>query len=138
MTELKRTWDKYDLRNEMDETTWMDELTAYLNNVVRQRIAHVEEWVRINLQRFKTSNANVETLQRELMGSAVDLQANVDLCKMTCTECNLTCTLSRRHDPSSQLHNCNTDHKCKHPCDYADEHPEEVEVCQSSYASFCR
>lgn len=137
LTELRGTWEKYHSRHEIDESTWTDELTAYLNSVVRQRIAHVEEWVRVNLQRFKTSNANVELLQRELVNSAVDLQANVDLCKMTCNECNLTCVLSRRHDPSNQSHDCNTDHKCKHPCDYGEEHSEGPEPCQSPYASHC-
>jgi hypothetical protein len=134
LTELRRTWEKHDSRHEMAESIWIDELTAYLNSVVRQRIAHVEEWVRMNLQRFKTSNASVELLQRELVNSAVDLQANVDVCKMTCTECNLTCVLSRRHDPSNQPHHCSTDHKCKHPCDYEDEHPKGAEPCQSLYA----
>lgn len=131
--DLRKTWEKYDLRHEMDETTWTDELSSYLNKVVKLRIAHVETWISVNLQRFKTSNANVELLQREMANAAVDLQANIDLCKMTCAGCNLSCVLSRRHDPSIEPHDCNTDHQCRHPCDYGNDHPEEIKSCQSPY-----
>jgi hypothetical protein len=120
----------------MDETVWMNDLSTYLSEVVKLRVAHVEAWISVNLQRFKSSNTNVELLQREMANAVVDLQANVDLCKMTCLSCRLSCTLSRRHDPSQQAHDCNTNHQCPHACDYPDDHPDELKTCQSPYAIF--
>jgi hypothetical protein len=117
----------------MDEAEWIDQLAAYLNNAVELRIAHVKEWISVNLKRFKSSNANVELLQREMANAVVELQANVDLCKMTCVYCNLSCTLSRRHDPSQQSHDCGTNHQCPRACDYTNDHPGELRPCQSRY-----
>lgn len=129
---LRSSWVKYYNRHDMDETTWTNELAAYLNEVVQLRIIRVETWISVNLQRFKSSNTNVEMLQREMSNAVVELQANADLCKMTCQRCNLSCTLSRRHDPTQQPHDCNTDHRCPYTCDYPDEHVgEERPLCQS-------
>lgn len=131
LADLRQTWGKYNARHEMDEVTWVNELGAYLGDVVKLRITHVESWISVNLQRFKTSNTHVELLQRDMANGAVDLQANVDLCKMTCSVCHLSCTLSRRHDPTLRPHDCNTNHQCPHPCEYGVDHPEENRPCQS-------
>lgn len=133
LAELRKTWEKYEARHQMDENIWINELAAYLNEVVKLRITHVETWISVNLQRFKANNTHVELLQREMASATVDLQANIEICKMTCSNCHLTCTLSRRHDPSQQPHNCNTNHQCPHPCDYASDHPDEDKPCSSLY-----
>ncbi|KAJ3570940.1 hypothetical protein NP233_g4078 [Leucocoprinus birnbaumii] len=132
LTDLRRSWVKYDSRHDMVETTWIEELAAYLSEVVQLRISHVEKWISTNLQRFKASNTHVELLQREMSAAVVELQANVDLCKLTCQRCNLGCTLSRRHDPTPQPHDCNTDHRCPRACAYVEDHvDEEQPLCQS-------
>jgi hypothetical protein len=133
LADLRSSWVKHDNRHDMDETAWTNELAEYLNGVVKLRIMHVEMWISVNLQRFKSSNASVELLQREMANAAVDLQANVDLCKVTCSCCQLSCTLSRRHDPVQQPHNCNTNHRCPRICDYSDGHTgEDKPFCQAS------
>ncbi|KAF9443582.1 hypothetical protein P691DRAFT_778790 [Macrolepiota fuliginosa MF-IS2] len=133
LSELRKTWERCEMRHQMDENVWVDELAAYLQETVKLRITHVETWISINLQRFKASNTHVELLQREMANATVDLQANIELCKMTCSHCHLACTLSRRHDPSQQPHDCNTNHQCPHPCDYASDHPNEDKPCSSSW-----
>ncbi|KAF5362168.1 hypothetical protein D9756_002245 [Leucocoprinus leucothites] len=131
LAELRRSWEKYDTRHDISEVDWIDQLTVYLSDVVKLRVAHVEAWISANLQRFKSSNANAELLQREIANAAVELQANVDLCKMSCVYCHLKCTLSRRHDPSQQPHDCNTNHQCPRSCDYVNDHPDKLKICQS-------
>ncbi|KXN92377.1 hypothetical protein AN958_06995 [Leucoagaricus sp. SymC.cos] len=131
LARLRTSWVKHDDRHDMDESTWINELTAYLNEIVKLRVTHVETWISVNTQRFKTSNTSIELLQRQMTSGAVELQANVDLCKMTCSYCHLSCTLSRKHDPSQQPHNCSTDHRCPRPCDYSSDHIEESQpLCQ--------
>jgi len=114
----------------MDETEWIGQLGEYLNGIVKLRVVYVETWISANLQRFKSSNANVELLQRDMTNSVVELQANVEMCKVTCAFCHLKCTLSRRHDPIQRAHNCNTDHQCPRICDYSSEHLDELRSCQ--------
>lgn len=131
--DLKKTWEKYEARHDMDKAEWLDGLGNYLKEVANYRTAHVQRWVSVNLERFKTANTNIEMLHRQMENAIVDLQANVELCRMGCSQCSFNCTLSRRHDPTQQPHDCGTDHQCHHPCDYADAHPGGVKACGSPY-----
>lgn len=115
----------------MDKVAWLNGLGDYLKGVVNQRIAHVQKWISVNLERFKSANTNIEILHRQMTNAAVDIEANVELCKMTCLHCNFGCTLSRRHDATQQPHDCGTDHQCHHTCDYTDVHPDGVKDCGS-------
>lgn len=132
LLELEKTWGDYDTRHLVDESTWTTQLAAYLSEMVNLRITHVETWISVNLQRFKTTNANVEVLQREMASATIDMQASVELCKMSCSRCHLLCTLSRRHDPLLRPHDCNTNHLCLRSCEFLDDHLGELKPCHSA------
>lgn len=137
LAELCKAWELYGARENQADTEWAVNLSSHLNRLVDMRIEHVEAWISSNLSRFKASHANVEDLRRALEIAIVDLKANVELCKIKCSSCHLSCLLSRRHDPLDS-HNCQTSHLCRHVCEFEDEHPDGNEKCGCRYVSFPR
>lgn len=125
---LCQNWELYNTRDEKTDNDWIAELSSHLSSLVERRIDHVQEWVSSNLARFKAGHANIEELRRALEDTIVDMKANVQLCKMKCASCHLSCLLSRRHDPL-EIHDCKTSHQCSRDCEFDDEHPDGTEPC---------
>ncbi|KAJ7739823.1 hypothetical protein B0H16DRAFT_1567947 [Mycena metata] len=130
---FQKSWDQFEVRNRIPEVEWTDGLSKFLLDRAELRIEYVFRWIQSNLARFqsnhpngvKSNHANLELLRREFEAGAVDLRLNVEICRMQCASCNLLCILGRRHATDTP-HNCQTSHRCPHPCEY--EH-DEFEEC---------
>ncbi|KAF8548217.1 hypothetical protein OG21DRAFT_1449416 [Imleria badia] len=121
LTVLRTAWEGHASRQYTVEDEWIAGLTQHLENIVNLRIAHVRDWLDQNLSRFQAadggggSNARIDELKRDFESSIVDLRGNVQLCGMTCAECQLRCLKSRVHEGA---HDCQSDHVCVHECDF--------------------
>lgn len=125
----RTTWTHFSARGERLDSEWIIGLSAYLEELADMRIDHVAEWIASNLSRFQASHANIERLRRDFDVAIVDLKANVRLCKVKCGSCHFSCLLPWGHDTEELAHDCQTDHLCKHFCDFGDEHIEEEKKC---------
>ncbi|KAF8548152.1 hypothetical protein OG21DRAFT_1489630 [Imleria badia] len=107
LTVLRTAWEDHAFRQYTSEDEWIAGLTQHLEN--------------INLSRFQAvdggggSSARVDELKRHFESSIVDLRGNVQLCGMTCADCQLRCVKSRVHGGT---HDCQSDHLCVHECDF--------------------
>ncbi|KAF8122279.1 hypothetical protein EV363DRAFT_1274846 [Boletus edulis] len=121
LTVLRTAWEGHATRQYTTEDEWIAGLTQHLEKIVESRIAHVREWLDQNLSRFQAagsgggSHASIDELRRHFESSIVDLKGNVQLCGMTCDECQLRCVRSRAHKGA---HDCQSDHLCIHECDF--------------------
>ncbi|KAN0128699.1 hypothetical protein V8E53_013518 [Lactarius tabidus] len=86
------------------------------DQVGSRRVAHVDKWLKLNIQCFQAEHASIEDLCCRTFNSAViDLPAGVQLCRSQCATCNLFCIQSRFHEGD---HNCLTSHECIHDCTF--------------------
>ncbi|KAF8548836.1 hypothetical protein OG21DRAFT_1448641 [Imleria badia] len=135
LTVLRTAWEGHASRQYTTEDEWIAGLTEHLETIVNLRIAHVREWLDQNLSRFQVaggggSHASLDELKRHFEGSIVDLRGNVQLCGMTCADCQLRCVKSRVHEGT---HDCQSDHLCVHECDFClGLEPEEHRPCTMS------
>ncbi|KAI9462918.1 hypothetical protein BJY52DRAFT_1221931 [Lactarius psammicola] len=111
------SWDQSDSRQYVDDSEWISDLVQYLTHLVDLRVAHVDMWLKSNIQRFQTEHSSIEELRRTFNSAVIDLRAGVQLCKSPCAECNLFCIQSRFHEGG---HNCLTSHECIHRCTFCD------------------
>lgn len=125
---LRKGWTEYSTRHAMAEDEWVARLSFYLEEIVDQRTEHVFEWLDINLERFRAEHANIDNLRRTSASISAQMKADIELCKVKCSKCNLLCLRSRRHS-SHEPHDCQTDHRCPRPCDYAEDHIDEGNNC---------
>ncbi|KIJ61776.1 hypothetical protein HYDPIDRAFT_115606 [Hydnomerulius pinastri MD-312] len=123
---LREGWDRYRGRHLTLDEEWTEGLGQFLENLVSSRIEHVREWMSSNLSRFQAGNASIVELRRTLESAIVDLKSGVQLCKMKCASCHLSCIQSRLHDGH---HDCQTNHICAHTCDFCKELQEESKQC---------
>ena len=121
LTVLRTAWEGHASRQYITEAEWIAGLTQHLEGIVNLRIAHVREWLDQNLSRFQSidagvgSNARIDELRRHFESSIVDLRGYVQLCGMTCVECQLRCVKGRVHEGA---HDCQSDHLCLHECTF--------------------
>jgi hypothetical protein len=112
---LRRSWDQIASRQHVDDTEWTSDLAQYLTRLVDLRAAHVDKWLKSNIQRFQAGNASIDELRRTFDGAVIDLRAGVQLCGLRCRDCNLICTRSRLHLGG---HDCLSGHECIHGCTF--------------------
>ncbi|KAG1764551.1 hypothetical protein EDD22DRAFT_883267 [Suillus occidentalis] len=112
---LSRAWRDYDSRHHMPEDHWIENLIAHIDSMVNLRVAHVREWISLNVARFQSGQASIDELMRTFESAIVDLKSNLQLCKLKCGRCELLCIQSRLHDGQ---HDCQTSHVCIHSCDF--------------------
>ncbi|KAI9455154.1 hypothetical protein BJY52DRAFT_1122135, partial [Lactarius psammicola] len=110
---LRNSWDRFGFRQHVDDSEWISDLVQYLTRLVDLRVAHVDKWLKSNMQRFQAEHASIEKLRRGFNSTVIDLRASIQLCKLQCATCNLLCTQSRSHEGD---HDCLTSHKCIHDC----------------------
>ena len=111
---LREPWDQMIFRHEND-TEWTLDLAQYLAHLVDLRAAHVNRWLKSNIQRFQAGNSSIEELRRIFDSAVIDLRASVQICRSHCSSCNLFCIQSRFHEGN---HNCLTSHECIHDCTF--------------------
>ncbi|KAL1696787.1 hypothetical protein GGG16DRAFT_43139 [Schizophyllum commune] len=128
LEDLKKGWSQFSSRSALAEDLWVAQLSSYLDGIVDQRVDHVHTWLEANLERFKAEHASIDNLRRTFATIGAQMKADVELCKVKCSKCNLLCLRSRRHS-SSEPHDCGTSHVCPQYCDYSDEHFDEEAIC---------
>ena len=126
-------WPSFNTRISQEDSVWVDHLSKYLDNLVAQRLDHVQEWIKSNTSRFTGSHAAVENLRRAFEVESVEMKRNVQLCKTKCNDCHLHCTRAKFHDG---LHHCATDHACPHPCQFVEAHSWTPEPCCLPYVYY--
>lgn len=133
-------------RHRLQDDEWTSELSIHLDKLADLRIAHVNEWISVNLARFKAEHADVEALRRAVNTAAIELRlekmtylhflllaqfcrrSNVQLCKAKCSSCHLFCVKSRYHGRDDS-HDCSTSHECPILCEYDNEHEGNIPPC---------
>lgn len=119
LSTLCESWSEFPTRSNVPEGDWVSGLTGYLEEITQKRAAHVQKWIHQNLERFRTSHANLEILKRACDTALVELKENVHLCRAQCSCCDLLCLQSHGHGAP---HDCQTSHHCPHLCGFSDDH----------------
>jgi hypothetical protein len=88
---LRESWDQMTSRQHGDDSEWTLDLAQYLTHLVDLRAAHVDRWLKSNVQRFQAGNSSIEELRRTFDSAIIDLRASVQLCRSQCSSCNLFC-----------------------------------------------
>ena len=127
---LIESWDRSGTRQQVDDSEWRSDLVEYLTHLVDLRVAHVEEWLKSNTQRFQADNESMEELRRASKSAVIDLRASVQVCKSACDCCNLLCIQSRFHEGA---HDCLTSHDCIHICTFCDKQMIAEKTCGQMY-----
>jgi hypothetical protein len=112
---LSNAWQGSDSRQHMTDVLWIESLTAHIDTLINLRVAHVREWISLNVARFPSGQASIDELMRTFGSATIDLKSNLQLCKLKCASCELLCIQSRLHDGQ---HHCQTSHACIHSCDF--------------------
>jgi hypothetical protein len=132
LSDLQRRWISFSERADGPEDRWIAGLSDHLNELAEVRAKAVQAWVGVNTERFADATASIDPLRREMNKMIGDLKSSVQLCRMKCATCHLSCLQGRHHEGG---HSCLTDHICKHICQYRDGHVDEV-ACGMSYVIF--
>jgi hypothetical protein len=114
---LRESWHQMTSRQYGDDSEWTFDLAQYLTHLVDLRAAHVDMWLKLNVQRFQPGNSSIEELRRTFDSAVIDLRASVQLCRSQCSLCNLFCIQSRLHEGN---HDCLTSHECIHDCTFCE------------------
>jgi hypothetical protein len=112
------SWDQAIKGNTVDDSTWHSDLAQYLTHLVDLRVAHVENWLESNVQRFEGVTRVSKSLRRTFDNAVIDLRASVELCRSQCGSCSLICVRSSRLHRDG--HDCLTNHKCIHDCTFCE------------------
>jgi hypothetical protein len=128
---LRESWDLTNQRQRVDDLTWHSDLAEYLTRLVDLRVAHVESWLKSNVQKFEGGHASIEELRRTFGNAAIDLLASVELCRSQCGICNLICVRSSRLHRDG--HDCLTNHKCIHDCTFCERDAHPTQPCGQTY-----
>ena len=120
LSTLRDSWDRFGYRQleHADDWAWISDLVEYLTHLVDLRVAHVDLWLKSNIQRFQAESASIDELRRTFNSAVIDLRASVQICKSPCATCNLFCIQSRSHEGE---HDCLTSHGCLHNCTFCTE-----------------
>ncbi|KAI0959615.1 hypothetical protein AcW1_004397 [Taiwanofungus camphoratus] len=117
LADLISSWPHSRSRLDGPEQAWIQELEAFLNGLVQQRVELVEEWLSLNTARFPATHADIQALRRLANNMIIDMKGCVQLCTLQCASCHLSCILVRHHEGH---HNCRTTHHCVHACEFSD------------------
>jgi hypothetical protein len=118
-------WPEFTRRNVPSEEAYIAGLGEHLRHRAEERIELVTQWMNGNFSRFE-GNPDVQETRSRFKQYAETIRAQVILCKMACVSCGQKCIRPQLHEES---HNCQTDHKCYKPCDFLDQHDEDVPTC---------
>ncbi|KAH8114634.1 hypothetical protein DFH11DRAFT_1508479 [Phellopilus nigrolimitatus] len=119
-------WPDFASRHHKSDLEWTNLLSSFLENLLEQRVAHVQTWIDSNLSHFNGSNAAIEDLHRTVDSKVIEVRRTVQLCKLRCEQCHLLCIKTRFHEGD---HDCSTNHECSHSCQFVDEHDGSPEAC---------
>jgi hypothetical protein len=112
---LLEDWTLSTPRQSIPDAEWIGGLASYLQGLADSRIDHVRLWLDLNLERFQGGPAAIDDLRRRFDNMAIQMKANVQLCRAQCASCHLFCVRGLLHEGD---HSCGTGHKCVHDCEF--------------------
>lgn len=118
LASLRSNWDDRHNRFKLTEEEFLTAFNRYLHDLADARVQQVQSWLEQNTSRF-AQHADVQALFRKFQDLAKELKGGVALCGAACRSCSLLCLSGRQHDGT---HDCHTNHKCPHACDFVDQH----------------
>ena len=118
LASLRSSWDDRHNRFKLAEDEFLAAFNRYLHDLADARVQQVRAWLEQNTSRF-AHHADVQALFRNFQELAKELKSGVALCGAPCGSCSLLCLSGRQHDG---VHDCHTNHKCPHACDFVDQH----------------
>ncbi|KAI0250888.1 hypothetical protein BJV78DRAFT_1154831 [Lactifluus subvellereus] len=110
---LRESWDRIHSRQHVDDSEWASGLVQHLTHLVDLRAAHVDKWLKSNIQRFQASHASLEELRRTFDSAVIDLRASVQLYAAWTPICAESVARSRE----SKAVWATPVHMCGQPCD---------------------
>ena len=112
---LLEHWTPSTPRQSIRDTDWIAGLASYLRRLADLRINRVRLWLDRNLEKFQGGPAAIDDLRRRFDDMAIQMKANVQLCRAQCASCHLFCVHTLLHEGD---HSCGTDHQCVHNCGF--------------------
>ncbi|TCD67573.1 hypothetical protein EIP91_012270 [Steccherinum ochraceum] len=107
------------------QDAWIAALQTRLDEAADLRVTHVREWLNSNTSRFKADLPQLQDVQRAFEALVVAMKANITICGMPCSNCQLACVSVQHHGGP---HNCYTSHRCPHQCEFAEDHVDDTEL----------
>ncbi|KAI0796932.1 hypothetical protein C8Q75DRAFT_796662 [Abortiporus biennis] len=123
---LIESWENFATRFDNPEQQWAQDLSDSLDKLVDMRIDHVREWMTINSARFSSDAIQFEAIRRLFDSLVISVKASTRLCRLQCSECQLSCLRIQHHDGP---HDCQTSHRCNRLCSFKDDHREPIDPC---------
>ena len=130
---MLRLWSGFGDRSQRPEQSWISDLASFLKDLVTQRVAHVQAWIDSNTAQLSSRDRSIEELRRKLESEIVQLERGVELCALQCKTCKLLCIKTRFH---ASDHDCRTNHRCIHFCQFVDKHTNGAEECDLTSVTF--
>ncbi|CAE6410609.1 unnamed protein product, partial [Rhizoctonia solani] len=111
-------------RHQIPDTSYAETLQNGIYDILDQRLALVQKWVNVNIERFPSGNQDIRNLTNKLHAASLGMRNAVRLCSSGCSDCQLLCLRAYGH---SGEHSCETNHQCILNCD-VEEHSQ-LEPC---------
>ncbi|KAJ3218698.1 hypothetical protein HDU67_004480 [Dinochytrium kinnereticum] len=102
---------------------WVRSFSKYIFFFVDRRVRRVEAFVEKNLERFPESDPRIANVRLDTEKEIGRFKAAWTLCARHCHDCELFCLEREGHTGD---HNCGTDHRCHHLCEYVESHSNEI------------
>ena len=97
LLKLREDWNTDLERQQTPEAEYVLALAAHLQRLVAARILHVGEWIESNVSKFSSEHAEIQSLRRQFETLSRKLSAEVEICGMKCSSCELRCVEGKRH-----------------------------------------
>ncbi|KDN38013.1 hypothetical protein RSAG8_09786, partial [Rhizoctonia solani AG-8 WAC10335] len=98
-------------RFQVPDVSYIETLQNTLYGVLDQRLALVQQWMAVNIERFPPGNQDLRNLTSKLDAAALAMRTAVQLCSSGCSSCQF-----------SGNHDCGTSHQCVFDCEVSEEH----------------
>ncbi|CUA74082.1 E3 ubiquitin-protein ligase TRIP12 [Rhizoctonia solani] len=106
-------------RHQVPDASYVEALQNALYGVLDQRLARVQQWMAVNIERFPPGNQDIRNLTSKLDAAALAMRTAVQICSSGCSSCQLLCLRAHRH---SGDHDCGTSHQCVFDCEVSEDH----------------
>ena len=97
------------------------------------KLWHVQAWINSNTAQSSSRDSSIKELRRTLESEIVQLERGVVLCALQCKSCKLLCIKTCFH---ADDHDCGTNHRCVHFCQFVDKHTNGAEECDLTSVTF--
>ncbi|EUC60520.1 cytochrome P450 family protein, putative [Rhizoctonia solani AG-3 Rhs1AP] len=117
---LVQTYDQtIHTRYQVPDALYVETLQKSIDETIEQRVALVQKWVSVNIERFPSGNQDIRNIKSKLQAAFLGMKNVARMCSSGCSSCQLLCLRAYRH---SGEHSCGTSHRCIFDCEVAEEH----------------